>query len=122
MDKHDKDMLYLAVKYWVLVIFVALITQPMLLFYIVGWLIVLASFLFLNFCNKDKKMSNYKTTTKKEASGHTTITNPSSYGSHASMVVSELDNGMVLCKDDTHEYETFKNRLDTGLADPRRYS
>lgn len=56
---------------------------------------------------------------------HTTginITTPSQFGSHASMVVGEADTeGMVVCKDDRGEYITFANRLDNGLADPRRY-
>ncbi len=58
----------------------------------------------------------------------TVITTPSFYGSHASMVVSpedfdvELKENEVICKDDTHYYITYKNRLDNGSADPRRYS
>ena len=66
-------------------------------------------------------MAKYKQAVKKEASGLITITTPSPYGSHASMVVEELEDGMVRCKDDTHEYVTTKDRLDTGLADANRY-
>jgi hypothetical protein len=50
------------------------------------------------------------------------ITTPSRYGSHSSMVVEELEEGRVVCKDDAGEYTTLKSRLDTGLADPSRYS
>lgn len=56
-----------------------------------------------------------------------TITMPSAYGSHRSMVVEhtqfglELDDDHVLCKDDVHYYITEKVRLDNGLADPNRY-
>lgn len=48
-------------------------------------------------------------------------TMPSSYGSHRSMVICELEDGMVRCKDDVGEYTTFADRLDTGLADARRW-
>lgn len=57
-----------------------------------------------------------------------TITTPSFYGSHASMVVDpsdfdvELKEGEVICKDDKHYYITLKNRLDNGSADPNRYA
>jgi hypothetical protein len=57
-----------------------------------------------------------------------TITTPSAYGSHASMVVDhedyglELEEGMVLCEDDSGFYITKRSRLDDGLADPNRYS
>lgn len=60
---------------------------------------------------------------KKQNEGKSTkITTPSQFGSHKSMVVKELDNQMVICRDDTHEYITYRSRLDSGLADPRRYS
>lgn len=60
---------------------------------------------------------------KKQHEGKSTkITTPSQFGSHKSMVVKELDNQMVVCRDDTHEYITYRSRLDSGLADPRRYS
>ena len=61
------------------------------------------------------------------------ITTPSWFGSHTSMVVdhaeaqasgydANLPEGQVLCKDDRGYYITLKNRLDNGLADPKRYS
>jgi hypothetical protein len=63
-------------------------------------------------------------------------TYPSDYGSHASMVDKEatktLNEGIefdnlsstdsVVIDTDTGSYTTSKNRLDTGLADPNRYS
>jgi hypothetical protein len=48
-----------------------------------------------------------------------TITTPSFYGSHKSMVVKDLGD-RVICKDDRGEYETLASRLDSGLADPAR--
>jgi hypothetical protein len=36
--------------------------------------------------------------------------------------VEELEDGKVVCKDDKGTYITEKNRLDNGLADPKRYS
>lgn len=57
-----------------------------------------------------------------------TITTPSAYGSHSSMVVDheeygmELDESTVLCEDDGGFYLTKRSRLDDGLADPNRYS
>ena len=48
------------------------------------------------------------------------ITTKSWFGSHAEMVVEELEDGMVVCEDDRGRYITFKDRLDTGLADHRR--
>ena len=50
----------------------------------------------------------------------TVVTTPSFHGSHASMVVEELEDGKVLCKDDRGTYTTLKERLDNGLADPAR--
>lgn len=63
------------------------------------------------------------------------ITTPSRYGSHEVMVVDHLSipewnadmnltlgEGEVVCKDDTHYYITNGNKLDSGLADPNRYS
>lgn len=52
----------------------------------------------------------------------TKIETPSWFGSHKSMVVKELDDGMVVCKDQKGEYTTFANRLDNGLADSKRFS
>ena len=48
------------------------------------------------------------------------ITTKSWFGSHSEMVVEELGDGKVVCEDDRGKYVTFANRLDTGLADPRR--
>tara|TARA_R100000005_G_C4798524_1_gene91458 strand:- start:230 stop:445 length:216 start_codon:yes stop_codon:yes gene_type:complete len=48
------------------------------------------------------------------------ITTKSWFGSHASMVVEELKDGKVICEDDRGKYITYANRLDNGLADPRR--
>ncbi len=50
---------------------------------------------------------------------------PSRYGSHASMIdeekTSELtDEKMVVLKDEHGMYITYKDRLDNGLADPKR--
>ena len=60
---------------------------------------------------------------KKQHEGRAvTITTPSLYGSHTSMVVRELDNGRVVCKDDIGEYETCRDRLDNGLTDSNRTS
>jgi hypothetical protein len=50
-----------------------------------------------------------------------TIEVPSLYGSHASMIEEELSDGTVVLLDEKGKYSTTKDRLDTGLADPRRY-
>ncbi len=56
------------------------------------------------------------------------ITTPSWFGSHESMVVdhSELEYSVsqeqVVCKDDKGYYVTERKKLDTGVADPNRYS
>ena len=50
------------------------------------------------------------------------VTTPTLYGSHRSMVVKELDNGKVVCKDDLGEYTTLTSKLDNGLADPSMWS
>lgn len=63
------------------------------------------------------KNRNYK----KHETGKT-ITTKSRYGSHAEMVIEELEDGRVLCEDDAGTYTTLKKRLDSGLADPNRYS
>jgi len=61
----------------------------------------------------------YKNKIKKE---YPTIEAPSRYGSHASMVVDTIDSfGWVRLRDEKGEYETTRDRLDTGFADPRRY-
>ena len=76
-------------------------------------------------------MANYS---KKEKEIQSTY--PSDYGSHASMVNKKvtkmLNEGIefddlkgtdsVVIDTDKRSYKTLKNRLDTGLADPRRYS
>lgn len=49
-----------------------------------------------------------------------TITTPSPYGSHLSMLVRELEDGRVVLKDDFGEYVTTRDRLDNGMADPNR--
>jgi hypothetical protein len=80
---------------------------------------------------------------KRPPKGHETgkiITTKSPFGSHADMVVSpdeyhannsQIYKGRgihtillceVVCKDDRGYYITFRNRLDNGLADPKRYS
>ena len=49
---------------------------------------------------------------------------PSQYGSHASMVVEGKEGpepGTVVLLDDIGEYWTYADRLDSGLADPRRF-
>lgn len=51
----------------------------------------------------------------------TQITTPSPYGSHSSMVV-ETDPLFVKCKDDLGVYTTTKEHIDSGLADPNRFS
>jgi hypothetical protein len=49
------------------------------------------------------------------------------YGSHENMVVNAeefdlvLKEDEVICEDGDGCYITFRNRLDTGLADPRRF-
>ena len=48
------------------------------------------------------------------------ITTKSWFGSHSDMLVEELEDGKVVCEDDRGKYITFANRLDNGLADPRR--
>jgi hypothetical protein len=48
MDKHDKDMLSLAIKYWVLVIGLALAINRVFLFYVLMWLGVAVFFFVLN--------------------------------------------------------------------------
>jgi hypothetical protein len=59
--------------------------------------------------------------TKKEAYPY-----PTRYGSHSSMVdedkTEELsEDGAVVLKDEHGYYKTYANRIDTGLADPKRY-
>jgi len=58
---------------------------------------------------------------------------PSDFGSHASMINSELNEKIAAAKQDSNDpwqvltdergnYATRKHRLDTGLADPNRYA
>ena len=72
---------------------------------------------------------------KKSHETGSVITTPSQFGSHASMVVDDpevlkdfdlnmykgLGIDAVVCKDDRGYYLTFANRLDSGLADPKRF-
>ncbi|MFT7639106.1 MAG: hypothetical protein ACI9G1_000835 [Pirellulaceae bacterium] len=48
MDKNDKEMLSLAIKYWMLVAVLALVINPIFLCYLLMWLGVLAFFFTLN--------------------------------------------------------------------------
>ena len=66
----------------------------------------------------------------KEKDNVRTITTPSAYGSHSSMLV-DIDNearghnvpkDKVICQDERGYYVTYKNRIDNGLADPCRYA
>lgn len=72
-------------------------------------------------------MNKAKTTKRSHDSGRV-ITTPSFFGSHNKMVVSSdlfevgLKENEVICQDDDGYYITLKNRLDTNLADPNRYS
>ena len=56
-----------------------------------------------------------------------TIEVPSLYGSHASMIdeessdIGQITTGEVCLRDEKGTYWTTTDRLDTGLADPRRY-
>ena len=56
-----------------------------------------------------------------------TIEVPSLYGSHASMIdeessdIGQITTGEVCLRDEKGKYWTTTDRLDTGLADPRRY-
>ena len=69
------------------------------------------------------KSSNRHETGKK-------VTTISRFGSHSDMVLDptsaepwpKLEYNEVVCKDDEGYYITLTNRLDTGLADPNRYS
>jgi len=52
---------------------------------------------------------------------------PTRYGSHSSMIDEEKtaeleDKNMVVLEDEHGYYTTYRDRLDTGLSDPKRYS
>lgn len=50
---------------------------------------------------------------------------PSRFGSHTSMLSTDRDTvleGQVYCVDEYGKYLTERSRLDSGLADPNRYS
>jgi len=73
-------------------------------------------------------MAKSRSLSKKRHEVGRTIAGPSPFGSHAEMVVDHLslgltlDDNQVLCKDGDRHYITTRDRLDNGLADPRRYS
>ena len=75
-------------------------------------------------------MAKYKRQIVQRSFG-SVVTTKSWFGSHADMVVDSFDleddftslkDGEVVCKDDIGYYVTDINRLDSGLADPNRYS
>ena len=66
-------------------------------------------------------MAKYRPKPKGHESGRE-ITTQSWFGSHADMVVEELEDGKVVCKDGRGTYTTYQSRLDNGLADPNRYA
>lgn len=47
---------------------------------------------------------------------------PSRFGSHKSMVIEENADGTVILADEFGIYTTTKDRLDDGVADPKRYA
>jgi len=59
-----------------------------------------------------------------------TIETPSAFGSHSSMLVDineiaknhNVPSDKVICQDERGYYVTYKNRIDSGLADPCRYA
>lgn len=61
-----------------------------------------------------------------------TVTTKTHFGTTADMVVDHsniafennptIEDNQVVCKDDNGYYITFKNRVDSGLADPNRYN
>ena len=66
-------------------------------------------------------MAKYRQQSKGHQAGQS-LTTKSWFGSHADMVIEELQDGKVVCKDDKGTYTTYIARLDSGLADPNRYS
>ena len=67
-------------------------------------------------------MAKRRNTTNKKHETGKSITTKSWFGSHAEMVIEELEGGKVKCEDEKGYYVTEKNRIDNGLADPNRYS
>lgn len=70
-----------------------------------------------------------KNTSKKKHETGKSLSTQSFFGSHTSMVVDHENlpiavyDGQVVCKDENPGlYKTDASRLDTGLADPNRYS
>jgi len=59
--------------------------------------------------------------TRRHVTG-STVTTKSWFGSHADMVVEEINEKEVMCEDQNGRYKTSRDRLDNGLADPNRYS
>jgi hypothetical protein len=70
-----------------------------------------------------------------KAPKHTTgssVTTKTHFGTTVDMVVDHstlvfennptIEDNQVVCKDDNGYYITFKNRIDSGLADPNRYA
>ena len=59
-----------------------------------------------------------------------TITTPSPYGSHSSMLVNiddlaknhNVPKDKAICQDERGYYVTYKNRINNGLSDPCRYA
>ena len=58
---------------------------------------------------------------KKHEGKYTKITTKTPYGSHREMVIEDWGD-MVKCQDDIGTYLTPKRNLDSGLADPNRWS
>jgi hypothetical protein len=55
-----------------------------------------------------------------------TISGKSAYGSESAFIVenligAEVGPDQVLCKDERGYYVTFRGRIDSGIADPRRW-
>lgn len=66
----------------------------------------------------NKAMSWWQQNNKKDVE----IKTPSRFGSHESMIVSDLENDLVLLQDNDGYYVTTRKRLDTGLVDTFRSS
>ena len=56
-------------------------------------------------------------TTKKEELAY-----PSRFGSHQTMVTTALSSSWVICEDEKGSYATQQKFLDSGVADPHRFS